>query len=97
MRNFTGDAPTAAQPSVMADRREIGLVAVERTRMPMVVSDARQPDISDCAGQQSIPEFDRLFVGRGVGPKLQNSCKVQVLHLKQLRRSVAGSPRANIS
>src|ERR1700712_5117637 len=28
----------------MPDRRELALVAVERTRMPMVVTDPRQPD-----------------------------------------------------
>ncbi|MBB4001239.1 PAS domain-containing protein [Aurantimonas endophytica] len=41
---FKGDAPAASQAVVLPDRRELALVAVERTRMPMVVSDARQPD-----------------------------------------------------
>jgi PAS domain S-box-containing protein len=44
MEIFTGDAPAASQLSVLDDRRELALVAVERTRMPMVVSDARQDD-----------------------------------------------------
>ncbi len=44
MKAFIGDAPVAAGSSVLADRRELALVAVERTRMPMVVSDPRQPD-----------------------------------------------------
>ncbi|OWK30011.1 PAS domain-containing protein [Sphingomonas mucosissima] len=39
-----GDAPVAAQAGMMNDRRELALVAVERTRMPMVVTDPRQPD-----------------------------------------------------
>jgi PAS domain S-box-containing protein len=39
-----GDLPVAAQPGMMADRRELALIAVERTRMPMVVTDPRQPD-----------------------------------------------------
>ena len=43
-QSFTGDEPAAAQDSVLPDRRELALVAVERTRMPMVVSDPRQPD-----------------------------------------------------
>jgi PAS domain S-box-containing protein len=34
----------AASPGVLADRADLALVAVERTRMPMVVTDARQPD-----------------------------------------------------
>ncbi|HEY0435129.1 MAG TPA: PAS domain-containing protein, partial [Phenylobacterium sp.] len=28
----------------MVDRRDLCLIAVERTRMPMVVTDPRQPD-----------------------------------------------------
>lgn len=39
-----GDPAAAATPQGLADRRDLALVAVERTRMPMVVSDARQPD-----------------------------------------------------
>src|ERR1700712_3063744 len=39
-----GDSPAAALPGMMLDRRELALVAVERTRMPMVVTDPRQPD-----------------------------------------------------
>lgn len=42
--SFCGDQPAAAQDSHMADRRELALVAIERTRMPMVVSDPNQPD-----------------------------------------------------
>ena len=44
MKAFTGDSPAAAEEGVLPDRRELALVAVERTRMPMVVSDPRQPD-----------------------------------------------------
>lgn len=42
--SFQGDPPAAAQEHYMTDRRELALVAVERTRMPMVVSDPNQPD-----------------------------------------------------
>jgi PAS domain S-box-containing protein len=41
---FHGDAPAAALPGMMLDRQQLALVAVERTRMPMVVTDPRQPD-----------------------------------------------------
>jgi PAS domain S-box-containing protein len=39
-----GDPPAAAAFEVLVDRRELALIAVERTRMPMVVSDPRLPD-----------------------------------------------------
>lgn len=42
--SFEGDPPAAAQNEHMSDRRELALVAVERTRMPMVVSDPNQAD-----------------------------------------------------
>lgn len=42
--SFEGDAPVAAERSVLPDRRELALIALERTRMPMVISDPRQHD-----------------------------------------------------
>jgi PAS domain S-box-containing protein len=42
--SFTGDPPAAAQQGDLVDRRELALVAVERTRMPMIVCDPRQKD-----------------------------------------------------
>lgn len=42
--SFQGDPPAAAAREALADRRELALVAVERTRMPMVVTDPRQHD-----------------------------------------------------
>lgn len=41
---FEGDPPVAATPATLPDRRELALVALERTRMPMVIADARSPD-----------------------------------------------------
>ena len=38
------DAPVAASPQGLADRKELAATAFERTRMPMVVTDPRQPD-----------------------------------------------------
>jgi PAS domain S-box-containing protein len=42
--SFEGDPPAAAEAGALSDRKELALVAVERTRMPMVVTDPRQPD-----------------------------------------------------
>lgn len=39
-----GDQPVIAAQSVLHDRKELAAIALERTRMPMVVSDPRQPD-----------------------------------------------------
>lgn len=39
-----GDAPSASSPQGTVDRKELAFVAMERTRMPMAVTDPRQPD-----------------------------------------------------
>jgi PAS domain S-box-containing protein len=39
-----GDEPAASSPQGRVDRRELAFIAVERTRMPMVVCDPRQSD-----------------------------------------------------
>lgn len=42
--HVTGDEPAAAAPQVLPDRSALTLMAFERTRMPMIVTDARHPD-----------------------------------------------------
>jgi PAS domain S-box-containing protein len=39
-----GDPAAAASAQGLADRGQLALIAVERTRMPMVITDPRQPD-----------------------------------------------------
>ncbi|MBA3810474.1 MAG: PAS domain-containing protein [Caulobacteraceae bacterium] len=39
-----GDAPAAATSHGLSDRKELAFISVERTRMPMVVTDPRQAD-----------------------------------------------------
>jgi PAS domain S-box-containing protein len=41
---LSADAPAAVAPEGLADRPELALIAVERTRMPMVITDSRQAD-----------------------------------------------------
>ncbi len=42
--SLRGDRPAAASAQGLADRNALAAIAVERTRMPMVVCDPRQPD-----------------------------------------------------
>jgi PAS domain S-box-containing protein len=42
--HLSPDEPAAASPQALADRRELAFIAMERTRMPMVVTDPRQAD-----------------------------------------------------
>lgn len=40
-----GDLPSASSKAASADRKELAAIAFERTRMPMVVTDGRKPDL----------------------------------------------------
>jgi len=42
--NLHGDTAAVASPQALADRKELAFVAVERTRMPMVVTNPREED-----------------------------------------------------
>ncbi len=42
--NLHGDEPAASSAQGLVDRKELALVALERTRMPMVITDARHGD-----------------------------------------------------
>lgn len=42
--SFHGDGPVAISTASLPDRRDLALTAMERTRMPMAITDPRQPD-----------------------------------------------------
>ena len=64
---FKGDAPAAAEANALPDRRELALVAVERTRMPMVVSDPRQPDDPIVLANGAFLELTGYSAGEVIG------------------------------
>ena len=43
-QRLSADEPAAASPQGMVDRQELAVIAVERSRMPMLVTDPRQPE-----------------------------------------------------
>ena len=65
---FRGDQPRAVAPEVMNDRRELAFVALERTRMAIVVTDARQPDNPIVLANQAFMDMtgysDDEIIGR---------------------------------
>jgi PAS domain S-box-containing protein len=83
LSHLTGDDPAAAAnlAEVLADRRELALVAFERTRMPMVVSDPRLPDnpivlanhafleLTGYAADEVIGRNCRFLQGSGTDPR----------------------------
>lgn len=75
-----GDKPTVASPTGHRDHKELSVAAFERTRMPMVVSDARQPDnpivlanqafldLTGYAADEIVGRNCRFLQGTGTSP-----------------------------
>jgi len=75
-----GDPPAAASAEGLPDRNALAAIAVERTRMPMVIADARQPDhpivlanqafldLTGYAADEVIGRNCRFLQGRGTAP-----------------------------
>lgn len=89
-----GDPPAAATKQGLVDRRELCLIAVERTRMPMVVSDPRQPDNPIVLANQAFLDLTGYTAEEVVGRNCrflqgEDTCRVAVA---EVRAAVAQAP-----
>lgn len=64
---FRGDAPAAADAAALVDRKELALVAVERTHMPMVVTDPRRDDNPVVLANQAFLDLTGYTVDEVIG------------------------------
>jgi len=64
---LVGDQPAAASPQALADRKELAFIAVERTRMPMVVVDPRQNDMPIVLANQSFLDLTGYTADEVIG------------------------------
>ena len=86
-----GDTPVAAEAGMMSDRRELALIAVERTRMPMVVTDPRQPDAPIVLANQAFLDL----TGYSADEVLGRNCRflqgpaTSPAHVEEIRRGLA--------
>lgn len=62
-----GDQPAASTAQGRADRKELALVAVERTRMPMVITDARHEDQPIVLANQAFLDLTGYAAGEVIG------------------------------
>jgi PAS domain S-box-containing protein len=65
--HFIGDPPAAFDKTALPDRRELALVAVERTRMPMVVTDPRQKDCPIVLANQAFLDLTGYSADEVIG------------------------------
>ncbi len=96
--HLTGDLPAAFSPQGLADRRELAFVAMERTRMPMVVTDPRQPgnpivlanqaflDLTGHTAENTIGYNCRFLQGPDTDPEA----------IAQIRRAIAAEEEITI-
>ncbi|MDR6668060.1 PAS domain-containing protein [Rhizobium sp. 1399] len=56
-KKLEGDLPSASSEAAYGDRKELAAIAFERTRMPMVVTDARTPDLPIVLANKSFLEL----------------------------------------
>ena len=92
------DAPAAASPQGLADRKELASIAVERTRMPMIVTDPRQPDnpivlanhafleLTGYSAEEILGQNCRILQGPGTDPRA----------IDRLRRALAAETEITI-
>ena len=92
--SFRGDDPAAAQRSVLADRKDLALVAVERTRMPMVVSDARQPDNPIVLANQAFLELTGYSAEEVIGRNCRflQGPETDPADIEAIRQGLASNP-----
>ena len=60
-------APAAAADQGLADRADLALISVERTRMPMVIADARRPDYPIVLANQAFLDLTGYAADEIVG------------------------------
>ncbi len=56
-KKLHGDLPSASSKAASADRKELAAIAFERTRMPIVITDARTPDLPILLANKSFLEL----------------------------------------
>jgi PAS domain S-box-containing protein len=89
--SFEGDPPAAAEREALVDRRELALVAVERTRMPMVVTDPRQADNPIVLANQAFLDLTGYAAEEVIGRncRLLQGEETAEADIEKLRRALA--------
>ena len=86
-----GDAPAASSPQGLVDRGELALIAVERTRMPMVITDPRQPENPIVLANQAYLDLTGYSADELIGrnPRFMQGPETDAAELARVRDAVA--------
>ena len=95
---ISGDLPAAASEQGMADSKELSAFAFQRTRMPMVVADARQPDLPIVLANDAFLKLTGYAADEVLGRNcrfLQGESTSQTA-VAEIRAALAGEHEATI-
>ncbi len=86
-----GDEPVAASPQGLLDRRALTFVAFERTRMPMVVTDPRQPDNPIVLANRAYVDLTGYSADELIGrnPRFMQGPETDAAELARVRDALA--------
>jgi PAS domain S-box-containing protein len=98
VEHLTVKPPPAASPQGVADRQKLALIAIERTRMPMVVTDPAQPDNPIILANQAFLDLSGYSADEIVGRNcrfLQGSGSDQE-QIARLREAIAAETEITV-
>jgi PAS domain S-box-containing protein len=93
-----GDLPSASSKAASADRRELAAIAFERTRMPMVVTDGRKPDLPIVLANKAFLEL----TGYAAPEVLGRNCRflqgpaTSPIAVAEIRAAIAGEREVSV-
>jgi PAS domain S-box-containing protein len=98
MAAFRGDDTAAATPEVLPDRRELALVALERTRMPMVITDARKEDFPIVLANKAFLELTGYCADEIIGRNCRflQGADTQVGDIASIRRGLEAHEHVDV-
>jgi PAS domain S-box-containing protein len=97
-QGLTGDDPAAASAQGLADRRELAFIAVERTRMPMVVTDPRQADNPIVLANKAFLDLTGYSAEETIGQNCRflQGPETSLTSLEELRTAIAQERGATV-
>ncbi|NEH45117.1 blue-light-activated histidine kinase [Rhizobium leguminosarum] len=93
-----GDLPSASSKAASADRKELAAIAFERTRMPMVVTDGRKPDLPIVLANKAFLEL----TGYPAQEVLGRNCRflqgpaTSPIAVAEIRAAIAGEREVSV-
>lgn len=95
---FRGDKPAASTAQGRADRRELAFVAVERARMPMVITDARHGDHPIVLANQAFLDMTGYGADEVVGRNCRflQGAKTSKAAIEKVRVAVAAGQECDV-